>query len=160
MDIEPPKRGTPVHPEMASQPGKVSTVQVSISPAVEPQIGGTSTPIHHSPQQGGGFHNSQDVQYTFLGPHALHNDREVCHERDDMEHQSEILFHSLQHLTGSDPRAQRGPVTWTAISSKVTWNGAKDTCKDFKNMIEGHLNQCGMAYAHDEAFLKEYKTGG
>ena len=27
-------------------------------------------------------------------------------------------------------------------------------------MIEGHLNQCGMAYAHDETFLKEYKTGG
>ena len=27
-------------------------------------------------------------------------------------------------------------------------------------MIEGHLNQCRMAYAHDETFLKEYKTGG
>ena len=27
-------------------------------------------------------------------------------------------------------------------------------------MIKGHLNQCRMAYAHDETFLKEYKTGG
>ena len=27
-------------------------------------------------------------------------------------------------------------------------------------MVEGHLNQCGMAYAHDETFLKEYKAGG
>jgi hypothetical protein len=27
-------------------------------------------------------------------------------------------------------------------------------------MIKGHLNQCGMAYAHDETFLKEYKIGG
>ena len=48
---------------------------------------------------------SQDVWYTFAGPHALHNDREARHERDDMEHQSEILFHSLQQLAGSDPRA-------------------------------------------------------
>ena len=52
---EPPTRGTPIHPEMASQPGRVSTVQESISPAVEPQTGGTLTSIHDSPQQGGLF---------------------------------------------------------------------------------------------------------
>ena len=51
-------------------------------------------------------------------------------------------------------------MTHATISSKVTWNGTKETCKDFKNLIEGHLNQCGMAYAHDEIFLKEYKSGG
>ena len=82
------------------------------------------------------------------------------HEWDDMEHQSEILFHSLQCLTGSSQFGSKHPTSRAAISSKVTWNGAKDTCKDFKNMIEGHLNQCGMAYAHDEAFLKAYKTRG
>ena len=93
---EPPPRGTPIHPEMASRPGRVSTAQVSISPAAEPQTGGTSTSIHDSLQQGGSFHDSQDVRYAFSGPHALHNDREVHREWDDMEHQSKILFHSLQ----------------------------------------------------------------
>ena len=77
---EPPMRGTPIHHEMASRPGRVSTVPVSIGPAVEPQAGGTLTPIHDSPPQGGSFCDSQNVWYAFSGPHAPCNDREMCHE--------------------------------------------------------------------------------
>ena len=143
---------------------RISTAPMATGSAMEPPVGGTSTPIRDSPLQGGSFRDyaraSTREQYAFSGPHAPRNDEERRRERDDMERQSEILFNSLQRLTGSDPRGRKGPVTRTAISSKVTWNGAKDTCKDFKNMIEGHLNQCGMAYAHDETFLKEYKLGG
>ena len=157
---QPPTRGTPISPAE-----HLSTAPMTAGPAVEPHIGGaSSTPIHDPPLQGGSFrdyaHASTREQYAFSGPHAPRNDEEMRRERDDMERQSKILFNSLQCLTGSDPRGRRGPVTRTTISSKVTWNGAKDTCKDFKNMIEGHLNQCGMAYAHDETFLKEYKIGG
>ena len=41
---ESPTRGTPIHPEAESWPGRVSTVQVSISPAAEPQTGGIQLP--------------------------------------------------------------------------------------------------------------------
>jgi hypothetical protein len=143
---------------MHEAPPKAAPEPSHINAAVEPPSrGGTSNCSGHS-TAGVSFHASCNPKHAFSSPQGEQNEQEMLHEHDDMQCQSEILFHSLQHLTGSNQVMNKHPTSCTVISSKVTWNGSKDTCKDFKNMIKGHLNQCSMAYAHNEIFLKEYKS--
>ena len=66
MSEQPQTRGTPIHHAVASQPEHISTVPMAEGPAAEPHVGGTSTPIHDSPLQGGLFMIPQECSMLAL----------------------------------------------------------------------------------------------
>ena len=111
-------------------------------------------------QERGGMSQKRDHSQTGEEADELFNDNRSYQTADTVN--SRLFRNGSQGSNSRRTRSRLEPwnkpqKTRSKFSEKISWNGRRDTFREYRKTIEGHLLQVDAGYLTDTDFLTEYE---